>query len=372
MRNHLLLFFSSLVIFSLLMSCGSTGEEKSSAYSYDHPIDYSPSTYVCVQSKNPMVIDGKMTEEEWGQHEWTEEFVDIEGELKDIPTLSTQAKMTWDSTYFYIAAKLNEPHIWAKLKKRDDIIFFDDDFEVFIDPDADGHDYFEFEMNALNTVWDLILLYPYGIDEERNYFMHWDVPSIKSAVHLEGTLNNPADEDEYWSVEIAIPWACFTDLKTGSGMPSEDEVWRVNFSRVDWPMTVQNGIYEKKIDPEKGKPVENNWVWSPTGYINMHKPELWGYVQFNTDKESSVALNRDEEAIRWGLWQLYYQMKQCKKENEECDITHLTIPNVETENTVFDPRITSNEYGFWISSKLTDTSKLILDNRAKIEIVKVN
>lgn len=31
----------------------------------------------------------------------------------------------------------------------------DNDFEVFLDPDGDNHNYYEIEINAHNTVWDL-------------------------------------------------------------------------------------------------------------------------------------------------------------------------------------------------------------------------
>ena len=31
------------------------------------------------------------------------------------------------------------------------MIFNDNDFEVFINPDGDNHEYYEFEINALNT-----------------------------------------------------------------------------------------------------------------------------------------------------------------------------------------------------------------------------
>jgi prefoldin subunit 5 len=40
------------------------------------------------------------------------------------------------------------------LKNYDDIVFYDNDFEVFIDPDNDTHRYYEFEVNALNTMFD--------------------------------------------------------------------------------------------------------------------------------------------------------------------------------------------------------------------------
>jgi len=69
--------------------------------------------------------------------------------------------MLWDDTYFYVAAQLEEPDVWATLTQRDTVIFYDNDFEVFIDPDGDTHNYYELEVNAFGTLWDLMLLTPY-------------------------------------------------------------------------------------------------------------------------------------------------------------------------------------------------------------------
>ena len=69
--------------------------------------------------------------------------------------------MLWDDTYFYIGAELVEPHLWATLTQHDSVIFHDNDFEVFIDPNGDNHEYYEFEINALGTGWDLLLPRPY-------------------------------------------------------------------------------------------------------------------------------------------------------------------------------------------------------------------
>ena len=49
----------------------------------------------------------------------------------------------------------------ARSTKKNQVIFHDNDFEVFIDPDGDNHNYYEFEMNALNTMWELTLVKPY-------------------------------------------------------------------------------------------------------------------------------------------------------------------------------------------------------------------
>ena len=47
------------------------------------------------------------------------------------------------------------------MTEKNGVIFHDNDFEVFIDPDGDNHQYYEFEMNALNTIWELTLPRPY-------------------------------------------------------------------------------------------------------------------------------------------------------------------------------------------------------------------
>ncbi len=74
-----------------------------------------------------------------------------------LPRFLTRAKMLWDDENFYFGAQLDGNEIWGHVTKRDDIIFQDNDFEIFIDPDSDTAQYYEFEMNVLNTVWDLFL-----------------------------------------------------------------------------------------------------------------------------------------------------------------------------------------------------------------------
>ena len=70
--------------------------------------------------------------------------------------------MLWDDDYFYVGGRpARSPTSGRTLTARDSVIFQDNDFEVFIDPDGDTHNYFEFEINALATVWDLLLVQPY-------------------------------------------------------------------------------------------------------------------------------------------------------------------------------------------------------------------
>jgi hypothetical protein len=78
----------------------------------------------------------------------------------------------------YIAAELVEPDIWATIKRRDEVVYYDNDFEIFIDPDGDTHNYFEIEVNAFNTIFDLFMPKPY-----RNggpALQTWDVHGLRS------------------------------------------------------------------------------------------------------------------------------------------------------------------------------------------------
>ena len=221
-----------------------------------------PKSYDCVRAKKPPVIDGKLNDAAWKKASWTDDFVDIEGDAKPKPRFRTRAKILWDDEYLYVGAELEEPEIRATLTEHDSVIFHDNDFELFLKPPTGQPGYFEFEINALNTSWDLYLNKPYS--EGGKADNSWNIPGLKTAVALEGTLNNPSDKDKDWTVEIAIPWAAFSS-RLPVQRPVAGTEWRVNFSRVEW---------------KAGQKREDNWVWSPQGVINMHVPDKWGYVRF--------------------------------------------------------------------------------------------
>ena len=84
--------------------------------------EYAPQSYVAYRALDSLDIDGRLDEPSWQRAEWTDLFVDIEGEAKPLPRFKTRAKMLWDDTYLYIAADMEEPHVWATLKARDSVI----------------------------------------------------------------------------------------------------------------------------------------------------------------------------------------------------------------------------------------------------------
>ena len=273
-------------------------------------LPFAPRTAICYRASGRLTIDGALDEPSWRAAPWSEAFVDIEGDARPAPRFTTRMKLLWDDEYLYVAADLEEPDIWGTITTRDAVIYQDNDFEVFIDPDGDSHEYYELEINALNTVWDLMLIRPYR--DGGPAINGWDIAGLKTGVHLRGTLNRPGDKDDGWSVEIALPWAALKEAAPAARAPRAGEQWRINFSRVQWQLDQRDGRYAKRIDA-KGTPVpENNWVWSPQGAIDMHMPERWGYVQFSNSSADSFIANPDE-ATRWALRRLYYRQADYKK-----------------------------------------------------------
>jgi len=276
-----------------------------------------PRNYIVYRAVSEIIIDGKADETSWQKAEWSVYFKDIEVDKKPAPTYRTRIKMLWDEKNLYILAELEEPHVWAYYVTRDQIVFHENDFEIFIDPDHDTHNYFEFELNAQNTLFDLFMPKPYR--NGGNYDIGWNANNFKSAVFVEGTINNPTDTDKKWTVEMAIP---FSDLKIEGDFiaPKNGDYWKIGFSRVQWQTEIVDGKYEKIKDAQTNRFLsEDNWVWSEQGVVNMHFPERWGIAYFSTNR---VGTDRIEFAYpddeTWGkyLWLIYYKQQKFKHENK--------------------------------------------------------
>ncbi len=334
------------------------------------PLFTAPKSYVVEHTSEHIATDGKLQESAWSKVAWTSDFVDIEGDKKPLPALRTQVKMLWNDSTLFIAAKLQEPQVWAKQQHHDDIIFRDNDFEVFIDPDNNTHQYFEIEINALNKIFDLFLPKPYRNGGDA--LIGWDVAGLKTGVQVQGTLNNTSDKDQSWTVEMAVP---LKQLRMGFPfhVPAEGTLWRINFSRVEWKTQVVNGDVVKLKDANGRELPENNWVWSPQGVINMHFPERWGYLQFTRKENTTFTLPYAEKQKRY-LWQIYYLQKEYFEQHHQyvADLKTLgvdAIAMVDGQTNKLTMQATLHQFNATVSS--AGTAPISINDEGLIQTQKV-
>ena len=158
----------------------------------------------------------------------------------------------------------------------------------------------------MNTVWYLFLAEPYrdGGSGLNGYDMH----GLRTAVHVDGSINDPSAENKGWSVEVVIPFSALYEYQKERRAPKNGEFYRMNFSRVQWNVDVKDNTYVKRTDENGNVLPEDNWVWAPTGVINIHYPELWAFVFFSEDREDAPCDSTipEDEYRKWELRKLYY------------------------------------------------------------------
>eukprot|EP00466_Bigelowiella_natans_P012104 jgi/Bigna1/34803/e_gw1.7.56.1 len=280
-------FSRSMLLLSTLLVQGSYGIRPTVDCSYSNSY---PRQYVAykLEEGKPISIDGRMDEEAWSEVGYTETFVDISTETT--PRLDTRAKIRWDDEFLYIGGHVTEPEAFANISStcHCNVVFHDNDFEVFVDADGTTHFYKEFEINAANATWDLCLNKPYldnGYENSTRVFgVHgfddmrpWGMMTLHN---ISIATVNPRANAPYWSVEIALPLAKLAYNTTAVVPPRKDTFWRINFSRVEWAVKIHS-----VEDPKTGKKTERSPPCQPTSrVIDMHYPERWGFLQFSDAK----------------------------------------------------------------------------------------
>ncbi len=262
------------------------------------PIPCNPSeipTYTSYKVGNKINVDGNLQEKAWNHAERSRAFVDlITGEST---MYRTQAAVLWDQDFLYVAYWIEEPNVWATLTERDAPIYRDNDVELFI---AGENAYYEFEINALGTIYEVFFIWKsvyesagfvelpefdteaplvkdfHGVGFKphprgpRIGFWNWDLPQLKTAVQVQGTLNDSTDIDQGWTVEIAIPWAGLKPIAIGSKQtlpPLPGSCLRMDFSRF-------NQYREDESD-------SGGWAWSSHGVWDSHVPECFTRICFS-------------------------------------------------------------------------------------------
>ena len=262
------------------------------------PTPHELAHYTCYRTAGALSIDGKLDELSWKLAPRSQPFVDI---VTGKPArFDTRVAILWDDDCLYFGFTAEETDVWATLTQRDSKIYEDNDLEVFI---AGEDAYYEFEINALNTVYEVFWIWKdifkpghafFGRPQfnpaahptmeisgigghvhprgERWGFLDWDYPGLRHAVQVEGVLNKRAGTDKGWSAELAFPWQGLELLAGGRSLPPQDgDMWRIDCSRFQ-----QVGADGKRLDPGAG------WTWNRHGHYDSHIPETFTYVHFSS------------------------------------------------------------------------------------------
>ncbi len=328
-----------------------------------------PEQYTIFKTEEEILIDGKDNESAWSKVPWTKQFNDIKTGKESGSILSTRAKMLWDDQYLYVYAFFPETDIWATLKEHDATVYQDNALEIFIDTEGTGQNYVEFQINALGTVWDLIM--PKAYRNSGRPISDWDIKGLRKAVHIEGTINDSKDQDRYWSIEMAFPLKSL--LMGQRKMPDIGTIWRMNLSRVQWQLLKEKGSYSRKKD-ERGRVLPAEYIsWSTQGIVNFHYPERWGYVQFSDKESAADFLDVNTEKIKLTLWHCYYLEQAFKNKHQRYAASILELKNEYPELSEVNLEgieIEGSQYQFWIQYNSSDSSipSFAIDHEGKVEI----
>ena len=193
--------------------------------------------YECHHVGEPLVIDGLLTEPQWQRAPVLDFFIPVDLER---PLSRTEARLLWDDDYLYAGFKAYDKDIWSYFTERDSATCREDVLEVFIKPDATKEPYYNFEINALNTVYDAFNVKRGAGGEDHHRWNRWNCEGLKSAVTIEGELNNWEVVDEYWQLEVAIPFAGLPTLKGRS--PAVGDAWLFHLARYDYSIHLPGGV----------------------------------------------------------------------------------------------------------------------------------
>ena len=230
------------------------------------PSEATLARYHCHRATGEIVIDGSLDDAGWSGVPPMSPF--RLSEDGGVPRYDTQCKACWDDERLYVAFSCKDPDVWGAIEERDGAIYDEEVVEAFLCPTGDLRHYFEFEVSPNNVVLDVKVFNPDFKRETMLLDFDWNAAGWQTAVRVSGTLDDRSDTDLGWICEMAIPWR---DLGL-DGPPSEGDVWRANFYRIE----------RAGEEPTHGDPVEEFTAWSPTRVSppDYHVPQRFGELVF--------------------------------------------------------------------------------------------
>lgn len=193
-----------------------------------------PLVYVsCLRAPEPITVDGVMSEAAWDTARPVTDFR-LWDETLGEPTESTSVRFCYDDENLYAFFECDDPDLFALNRGRDARIWESDCVELFLWPKESSPIYYEFEVSPENEIFDARF-----VNSGSGGFARWAAwdCEVRTAVAVRGTVNDWQDEDEGYSVEMAIPLGA---LRESIGYQAvKGQTWRFAAVRCDMSVTLE-------------------------------------------------------------------------------------------------------------------------------------
>lgn len=234
--------------------------------------------YQVSRTSDMMIIDGKLSESSWINAPLTDPFI-VYWDGSEA-RLNTQSKFLWDDNFLYIGFICEDPDVWGTFENRDDLLWNGEVVEILCDPNGDELNYFEVQVNPLETILDLLLNKPYFQGGRAD--LGWNLEKIQAAVWVDGTLNDLSDVDVKWECEVALPFDELAFMGPELNFPPLDgDQWRILVTRYDYERT---GTERVEVTS-----------WNQTDDRGFHVPTKFGRIIFSDELNVSV----DQESFSY-------------------------------------------------------------------------
>ncbi len=185
----------------------------------------------CLRAEAPVTVDGAPSDEAWAGAEIVRDFR-LWGTLGK-PASETALRLCYDDRYLYALFECADDDIFTLYNERDAHLWEADVVELFFEPapllGRDVPIYYEFQVAPNNAVFDARMVNS-GSGGFRRW-AEWDC-GMRTAVEVDGSINDWENRDGGYTVEIAIPLAAFSE--TIGDEPLNGQVWKFVGARADF------------------------------------------------------------------------------------------------------------------------------------------
>ncbi|MEM5832345.1 MAG: sugar-binding protein [Candidatus Aenigmatarchaeota archaeon] len=225
--------------------------------------------------KGSIIIDGNLNEECWKSSVLVKDFY-LYGKKDRKPKVETKSYLLYDDDYLYIGFICDEPNmdkITANVKEKDGPVWTDDCIEILIDPDKNPQNFWHIIINTLNILYD--------------------AKTSDTKFNIKGLLSGVKKGNNFWSIEVAIPF-----LEISNKKPVFGDKWGIKLCR-ERKTEVENLAF-----PYQGKP------------FNTYT----GFADFTFGEEISkgdikVNIKGDKPTLGWNEIKIF--LEEQKGENRE-------------------------------------------------------